>query len=171
MFAVVITGPPGAGKSTVATAVHDLLGDAGVANALMEVDELERCYPPRGEAQVLANLATMCASYRDAGYELLFVTATVETDAYRDRLLAAVGATAYLLIRLEADAGTLERRIRSREPVDWSGTDGLIAAATRLAAEMPSLGGVDLVLSTERESPAVLAAQIKAAIADRVPMR
>ena len=168
MFAVVITGPPGAGKSAVATAVHDLLGDAGVANALMEVDELERCYPPRDEARVLENLATICASYRDTGYELLFVTATIEADAYRERLLAAVGATAHLLIRVEADPGTLERRIREREPVEWSGTDGLVAAAIRLAAEMPSLGGVDLVLSTEQQPPAVLAAQIRDAIADRV---
>ena len=164
-----ITGPPGVGKSTVVTAVHDLLGDAGVANALIEVDELERCYPPRDEARVLENLATICASYRDTGYELLFVTATIETDAYRDRLLPAVGATAHLLIRLEADPGTLERRIRAREPVEWSGTDALVAAAVRLAAEMPRLAGVDLVLSTEQHPPAVLAAQIRAAIADRVP--
>ncbi len=160
-----ITGPPGAGKSAVATAVHDRLGDAGVANALMEVDELERCYPPRDEARVLENLATICASYRDSGYELLFVTATIETDAYRERLLAAVGATAHLLIRLAADPSTLERRIRAREPVDWSGTDALVAAAGRLAGEMPSLSGIDLVLSTEQRAPAVLAAQIEAAIA------
>lgn len=164
MFTVVLTGPPGAGKSTIATALHDRLADEGVANALMEVDELERCYPPRDRARVLENLATICATYRDTGYDPLVVTATVESDAYRERLLAAIGATAHILVRLEAEPATLARRIRAREPTDWSGMDELLAAAARLAAEMPSLGGVGLVLDTERHPPDVLAAQVSAAM-------
>lgn len=99
MFAVILTGPPGAGKSTVATAVHDRLGDKGVVNALMEVDELERCYPPLDEARVLANLATICAAFRDTGYDLLFVTATIESDADGERLFAAVGGCPALNVR------------------------------------------------------------------------
>lgn len=165
MFAVLLTGPPGAGKSTLATAVHDRLGNAGVPNALIEVDELERCYPPLGEARVLANLAAICAGYRDAGHGLLFVTATIEDDAYGRRLLNAVGATGHLLVRLEAEPGTLRRRIREREPEGWSGLDELLAASEQLAARMPGLGGVGLVLSTERAAPDELAPRVEAAIA------
>lgn len=46
MLALVITGPPGAGKSEVAAALHDSLGEAGEDVAMIEADELERSYPP-----------------------------------------------------------------------------------------------------------------------------
>ncbi|KAA2265667.1 ATP-binding protein [Solihabitans fulvus] len=164
MFAVIVTGPPGAGKSTVATAVHDRLGDAGVANALMEVDELERCYPPLDEQHLFANLATICAAYREVGHDLMFVTATVEHDAYGERLLAAVGADAHLLVRLDAEPATLESRIRAREPAGWSGLEELVESSARLATELRGLGGVGLVLSTERATPDEVAARIEAAI-------
>lgn len=164
MLAVLVTGPPGAGKSTVATAVHDRLGDAGIANALVEVDELERCYPPLNQTRMLANLTNVCATYRAAGYELLFVTATIEDDDYGDRLLTAMGAETHLLVRVEAEPATLERRVRAREPVGWSGLDSLLESSARLAVEMPSLRGVDLVLNTDNHESHVLATWIDAAI-------
>ena len=74
------------------TALHDRLGEAGVSNAMIEVDELERCYPPLGTERAIAHVGMLCASYRDAGYELLFLTATVEDDDYGRALLAATGA-------------------------------------------------------------------------------
>ena len=89
---VVVTGPPGAGKSSVATALHDALGAAGRRNALIEVDELERCYPPLDQERVLAHVAMLCASFRAGGYDLLIVTATIEHDRYGERLLQATGA-------------------------------------------------------------------------------
>ncbi|XGU18496.1 hypothetical protein ACETU7_22225 [Rhodococcus sp. 3Y1] len=92
MFVLLLTGPPGAGKSSVLTALHDRLGEAGVSNAMIEVDELERCYPPLGTERAIAHVGMLCASYREAGYELLFLTATVEDDDYGRALLAATGA-------------------------------------------------------------------------------
>ncbi|MDP1008118.1 hypothetical protein, partial [Klebsiella pneumoniae] len=75
------------------------------------VDELERCYPPLGTERAIAHVGMLCASYREAGYELLFLTATVEDDDYGRALLAATGAEGHLLARLEADPDTLRTRI------------------------------------------------------------
>ena len=166
MLAVVVTGPPGVGKSTLATAVHDRLGDEGVANALIEVDELERCYPPLRDDRVLDNLATVCANFRESGHDLLFVTATIETDEYRLDLLAATGATSHLLIRLEADPATLTRRIRAREPADWSGLEQLAADAVRLAVDIRALAGVGLVLDTTNRELHALVTRVHQAIKD-----
>jgi broad-specificity NMP kinase len=166
MLAVVVTGPPGGGKNTLATAVHDRLGDEGVANALIEVDELERCYPPLRDDRVLDNLATVCANFRESGHDLLFVTATIETDEYRLDLRAATDATSHLLIRLEADPATLTRRIRAREPAGWSGLEQLAADAVRLAVDIRALAGVGLVLDTTNRELHALVTRVHQAIKD-----
>lgn len=148
MLVVVITGPPGSGKSTTATAVHDSLSDLGIPNALIEVDELERSYPALPRRRVLANLRALASSYRDEGTSLLFVTATLETDDDRDDVLDATGGSAWLVIRLEASAEALRNRIIAREPSGWSGLHDQLATAERLSAQMRDLRGIDLVLDT-----------------------
>ena len=171
MLAVAITGPPGAGKSSAATLVHDALGDAGVANALLELDELDRAYPPVGFDRQHAHAAALAASYRAAGHELLIVTATLEDDAWTAALRTALGAEELLLVRLEAAPATLERRIRAREPAGWSGLEQLVASARALAGRMEALAGVDLVLSTEDAEPAAVAARIEEALRERLDAR
>ncbi len=159
-FVVLVTGPPGAGKSSVATALHDALGAAGRRNALIEVDELERCHPPLDRERVLAHVAMLCASFRAGGYELLIVTATIEHDRDGERLLQATGAGRRLVVRLEAKTSMLESRIRAREPARWSGLEALVVSARRLAGSMTALRDVDLVLSTEGDDAETVATRI-----------
>ncbi|MGW0041064.1 AAA family ATPase [Rhodococcus sp. NPDC003348] len=164
MFVLLLTGPPGAGKSSVVTELHDGLGDAGVANALIELDELERCYPPLDVRRLMRNVAMLADSYREAGHTLLLVTATVEDDAYGDALSAATGADDHLTVRLDAEPETVRRRVLDREPETWSGREELADAAHRLATTMRALTGVDLVLSTEGTAPADVAARLEAVL-------
>jgi hypothetical protein len=69
-------------------------------------------------------------------------------------------------VRLEGQPTTLVERIIEREPPSWSGLDDLVAHAQELAASMPALSGVDLVLSTEGERAEDVAARIRAARPD-----
>lgn len=164
MFALLLTGPPGAGKTSVLTELHDGLGDAGIANALIELDELERCYPPLDERRLLLHVAMLADSYRDAGHTLLLVTATVEDWDYGLALWAAIRADHHLTVRLDAEPETVRRRVLDREPETWSGRAELADAAFRLATTMRGLPGVDLVLSTEGTDPADVAARLEAAL-------
>jgi broad-specificity NMP kinase len=165
--AVVITGPPGAGKSSLATEVHDQLGDEGVANALIEVDELERAYPPLPADRVLAHVAALSSSYREAGHDLLFVTATIEDPEYGDKLFAAIGADARIVVVLTATPAALEQRIRAREPPTWSGLEALVASSARLASEVTRAARADLVLDTEALSVRACAERVRAALRSR----
>ena len=163
MLALVITGPPGAGKSEVASALHDSLGDAGEDAALVEVDALERSYPPIDRERAISHVAMLAGSYREIGTPLLIVTATLEDQAYRESLVAATAADRVLLVRLEADPETLRDRILAREPPGWAGLPELLNASRALAASMPGeLGETDLVLSTEGGQPSEVAAEVEA---------
>ena len=45
MFAVVVTGPPGAGKTACLTALTDALVDDKIAHASLDMDEVAWAYP------------------------------------------------------------------------------------------------------------------------------
>jgi GTPase SAR1 family protein len=168
VFAVLITGPPGAGKTSVLTALVDALSDDDVPHAAVEIEMLVWAHPPLSDEQWLRHVRTLCALYRDAGHDLLLVAQTVETDADLAELREAVGADNYVVVRLEADAGTLVERIIEREPEGWSGLAGLVAHTRELAARMPALRGVDLVLGTEGQRPEAVAERIRASRPDQL---
>ena len=164
MFVVVVTGPPGVGKSEVATALHDSLGEDGTANALVELDELARSYPALAEDRLISHLKLLCDSFREAGHRLLVVIATLDDGIDAGAVFGAAGADERLLVRLEAEPATLERRLLAREPPEWSGLAELIESSRRLAAAMKGLPDVDLVLTTEDQEPERVAARIRSAL-------
>jgi hypothetical protein len=163
-FAVVLTGPPGVGKTSVLTALADMLSDGDVPHAAVEVEMLAWTHPALSEEQWMHHVRTTCALHRDAGHRLLLVAQTLETDDDRIQLVDAVGADEHFLVRLEAWPQTLVRRIVDREPAGWSGLGELVDRAQDLAASMPSLTGVDLALSTEGEAAETVAERIRAAL-------
>jgi hypothetical protein len=166
VFAVVITGPPGAGKTSVLTALVDALSDDDIAHAAIEVEMLVWTHPALSDEQWARRVRMACEFYREAGYGLLLVAQTLETDADVAELLAALGADAVFLVRLEAKPASLVERIIEREPSSWSGLSGLVEHAQELAGTMPGLAGVNLVLSTEDQRAADVAARIRAARPD-----
>jgi GTPase SAR1 family protein len=168
VLAVLLTGPPGAGKTSVLTALVDALSDDDVPHAAVEVETLIWTHPALSDQQYTRQVAAVCALYREAGRRLLLIAETLETDEDVARLQHAIGADEYFLVRLEAQPGTLVERIISREPESWSGLPGLVEHARHLAVRMPDLHGVDLVLSTEGRRPEAVAERIRAALPEHL---
>jgi Zeta toxin len=148
VLVVVITGPPGSGKSAVAGLAHDTLGEAGVANALIEADHVRRAHPPPAPGQVLAHIRTLLDSYAQTGHDLVFVTETLETAADLRALLAALAPADVAVVRLDAEPETVQARVLAREPETWSGRVALARHARDLAVSMRALPEADLVLAT-----------------------
>jgi energy-coupling factor transporter ATP-binding protein EcfA2 len=107
VFAVVVVGPPGSGKTTVLTALHDLLADTDVAHAVIEAEAVAWTHPRLGDDQALKQLKSVCRVYEATGCELILVGATATSGEHLARILAAVGAADHLLVRLAADPSTL----------------------------------------------------------------
>lgn len=168
MLAVVITGPPGAGKTSVLTALVDALSDDDVPHAAVEAEALRWAHPALTYEQEMGHVEAICASYRDAGHALMLIGQTIETDDDLARLVRAAGADESFVVRLEAPPATLVERIVRREPEGWSGLSDLLAHAQELAAIAPGRGTVDLVLSTQGQVPEAVAERIRRALPDRL---
>jgi predicted kinase len=161
MFALVITGPPGAGKTTVLEALSDALSAEDVRHATIEVEALTSAHPPLADEQWPQPLEGICGLYRRFGYGLLLIVATVESEQDLRGVVAAIGADEHVVVRLEAEPLTLRRRIVEREPDGWEGLDQLVEAAARLAPAIAAMDGIDLAFNTEEQDPRAVAERIR----------
>ncbi len=164
MRTLLLTGAPGAGKTTTLTALMGVLEAADVSYAAVELEALALVHPWPDEDAAFAHLRFVADSFRRRGYPLLLVGATVEDGAYLRRTLDALGGEDVLLVRLTAPAGVLRERIVRREPADWVGLARLVDAAEPLDRSIAALPGIDLVLRTDAADPRTVAARIRDAL-------
>ena len=138
-----IGGRSGAGKTTAAEALHDLLVAADVRHAVVEGDFLDLAHPAphveHPEARLAErNLAALWTAYRELGHHRLVFTNTVSVLEW-PALAAAMGddpVVTAVLLRAADDttAGRLARRAGGRVPeaqlAHSTATAGRLDAAT-----------------------------------------
>jgi ABC-type lipoprotein export system ATPase subunit len=75
---VLLTGPPGAGKTTLMTALMGLLEADDVSYAAFEVEALALVHPRPDDAAAFEHVEFVADSFHRRGYPLLLMTATIE---------------------------------------------------------------------------------------------
>jgi adenylylsulfate kinase len=142
---LVITGAVGAGKSTVASAAAALLRDAGTPHALVDLEQIERCWPvpdddPWNERLIHKNLAALWANFAEAGAHRLIVCRVLEARSLLEQIRVAVPGADITVVRLRVPPAELHARIRHREEGDptW-----YLEAATYLAPVLERAGVED----------------------------
>ncbi len=116
---LIISGSMGSGKTTVLSEVSDLLVEADVAHAAIDLDWLSIMHPPQGQhgkPLMLANLAAVWPVYAAAGAEGLVVARVVEERSDLQQYREAVPGAEPVVCRLEASIDTMQERLRCREP-------------------------------------------------------
>ena len=160
---LVITGPVGVGKTSVARALSDLLGNAAIAHAMIDMDMLRWCYPPSPadpfhETLGLRNLAAVWTNYQALGAQRIVMADVVETRATVARYEKAIPGAAVALVRLHATVRTLHERLAGRESgadLEWHQK-----RAIELAPQMEETALEDLRVDTEGKTVLEIAQEI-----------
>ena len=116
---LIISGSLGTGKTTVLNEASDLLREAGIPHAAIDLDGLAVMHPrddPHGQRLAIANLAAVWPNYAAAGAERLIVARVVEDRAELDQYRTAVPGAQPVVCRLTAPLATMHERLRTREP-------------------------------------------------------
>lgn len=157
---MLVTGPVGVGKTSVAGEVSAVLEQARVPHAFVDVDSLRWSYPSPPDDRfrtrlAMRNLAAVWANFRSAGAERLVLADVVEARAELDRYRAAVPGARIIVVRLRAAVETLAARVAGRER--GSGRDWHLARAAELAAQMDRDAVEDVLIETDGRSLAEIA--------------
>ena len=162
---MLITGPPGAGKTTVAMEISELLDQARVPHALIDLDSLRWCYPrpahdPFQVKLALKNLAAVWTNFQATGATRLVLADVLEVREDVDKFCIAVPDGKFFVVRLQTPVTTLVSRLKGREI--GSGLDRMLSRAAELAGQMEEAKVEDLLVNTEGKSVTAVAHEVLA---------
>jgi len=116
---LILHGSPGSGKTTLAEAIAEQLREADQTNAVIDLDEISRVYPPQDHSFSRRGLKAIWSNYA-AIPNLKVVIPTVIADAEDHRLLIdAMPATKVMICELSAPEPVLKERVSTREPNEY----------------------------------------------------
>lgn len=148
---VIISGSLGSGKTTVLSEAADLLAEADVAHATIDLDWLSIMYPPQGqfgERLMFANLAAVWPVYAAAGAERLLAARVVENRSALDEYRQAVPGAEPVVCRLTASIEMMRERLRTRD--SDMGQSWQIARSETLAAILEHAQAEDFIVDNDR---------------------
>jgi chloramphenicol 3-O-phosphotransferase len=114
---LVITGTMGVGKTATLDEVTDLLADAGVTHACVDLDGLGLFHivPAPPPDLIFRNLDALFASYLATGVRCFVVAAALERHSDLDRIRRPLGDPSIKVCRLTAPLAIAEARVSQRE--------------------------------------------------------
>lgn len=170
---LVVNGTMGAGKTTVAAAIHDLLGERGARSGYIDADHLCQVNPapasdPFNQALMFDNLTAVASNYRARGYGLMVVARVVEDSDERERweqaFSADAGVAEVTIVRLDAPEDVRLARIAEREPEGYWREWGS-ARTVELAAILDTLDLDDAVVDNTGDRDRL---EVAAEVLDRI---
>ncbi len=113
---LILHGSPGAGKSTMAQVASELLREADVAHAVIDVDQIALVYPTPGADFSLNNLRAIWPNYAAIPKLKVMIPTVIDDERELALLKEALPASRFMVCELTADRSVLEERVMKREP-------------------------------------------------------
>jgi adenylylsulfate kinase len=166
--ALLINGTVGAGKTSVAEKVGDLLSQAGVPNAVIDVDWLRQSWPsPAGDrfnqTMALRNLRSVASNYLDAGAVRIVLAGVLETRAERNRYQEALEIP-LSVCRLRVDLALVRTRLAQRHTGDEAALDWHLDRAGELDTILEAARIEDFTVGVGELSITVAAGEVIRAV-------
>ena len=138
MFAVFVTGPPGAGKTACLTALTDALIDDEVAHATIDIDEVAWAYPYPTIEQRAALLGSAWEAHRRMG-----TTCSSSARSSSRALIWPSSSTQWARTTIcwfgsRRRPRRMRERIVAREPAGWFGLEHLLGEVEPLPSRRES---------------------------------
>ena len=160
---LVVTGPIGAGKTTITQAIGEALAGARMPHTLVDMDWLRDSFPaPPGDRfntrLGYRNLADLARNSRETGSERFVIADVVESRSDRAHYLRAIPGAVVIVVRLAVDPAENRRRIAYRAAGDddpWE-----VERAAELVGVMEANDVADFVVDTTGRSPDAIARDI-----------
>ena len=164
--ALLLTGTVGVGKTTTADQVARLLTMARVPHAVVDLDELCRCWPAPVEDPFhfqlqLANLRAVSRAYREAGAERLVLAGVCESRQDREAYFSAVGVPLQVC-RLRGTPAVIAERLRLRHVGDAEGLAWHLDRRGELDGVLDAAAVADVEVLVDGLAPAAVASQVLA---------
>lgn len=124
---LIITGPVGAGKTSAAETVFDLLSENKIPSAVIDFDWLTAAYPPPPDDRFnfrlgIKNLSSIIPNYISQGIKLFIFPTVVESKEEIETFRKLITGADIFVVRLTASHTTLHKRLDKREIgnlLDW----------------------------------------------------
>jgi adenylylsulfate kinase len=161
---IIVTGPVGVGKTTVAGEMGLLLLDAKVPHANVDFDQLTACYPRPadddrwGTKLGLMNLSALWKNYERSGARRLLIARVLESRSELDGFREAIPGAEIQVVRLRAALKTLQSRVRQRGP--GRGMEWHLNRAVELAPLMDAQHVEDVLVETDGRDAGSIARDI-----------
>ncbi|MFT3851970.1 MAG: hypothetical protein QM733_04425 [Ilumatobacteraceae bacterium] len=152
----------GAGKTTVAAEINDLLAERQIRNAAIDLDALAWQWPPDSrwnEALTFENLAALWPNYRRRGVTHLVLARVLEDRAELDSYRAALAVDDTTVCRLLAPEGTRSSRLIGRMPAGPS-LDWHLARTLELDAALDDARVEDFTVANDDRAPRTVALDV-----------
>jgi hypothetical protein len=159
---LIVSGPVGVGKSSVAHEMFDQLIDRDIAHAVIDLDAFGISWPygegdPYNERTALRNLASVWANYAASGVDRAIIARVVEAKADLAAYEEAIPGAEIQVCRLVASVGVLRERVRRREV--GSSYEVLVRRSVELAESLEESGPTDFVVETSGRELADIATE------------
>jgi len=149
---LIISGPVGVGKTSVAHEMFDHLSERDIAHAVIDLDALGICWPfgegdPHNERMALRNLSAIWANFAANGVDRAVIARVVEDRAGLTAYEEAIPGAEIQVCRLTAGVDVLRERVGRREL--GSSYESLVRRSAELAESLERSGPTDFTVGTD----------------------